>query len=324
MNTEKISDNIVELEKYINRISHFSDSITSYSHFTSLIRCSLIKSYEFLKLVYLEEKFNHYFFVTSFLRGIVEDVVVLESIHGFDSEKREKLLGGIQRLEVNDRAITQWEFFQKYRPFQPVIDKAIDIDEALATVQTIWREAGWSTFNAKPKKTMPPVIQLAQKLAPGVLDLLYDFIYRLSSTTVHFSPQTLLKTSWGNVDDENNITGTISVRHMANYYKTYSQVYGVLLFSFYFELFPTEIEATSREQSVVEAMRKSILEKLRWPEMITFEEMNLPTPKAYHDQILLYGALHQATIQMLKDGFINSKYEGFIEAFKTDKNKTNV
>lgn len=66
-------------------------------------------------------------------------------------------------------------------------------------------------------------------------------------------------------------------------------------------------------------MRKHLLEELRWPEMITFEEMNLSVPKAYHDQVVTYGIIHQAIIDLLKIGFINDKYEKFIEQFTLPK-----
>lgn len=249
----------------------------------------------------------------------MEDIIILESIHKLPSEKRERLLRGMQLLETSERISTQWTFFQKYRPFQPVIDRTISIEDARNDIETIWRESGWAKFEAKPKSIVPPVIQLAQKLAPGILDILYEFIYRLSSSTVHFSPQTLLRMGWGHVDEKNSISGTISIKHMANYHKAFCQIYGLLLFTFFFELFPEEINATDAEQSGIVNMRKHLLEELRWPEMITFEEMNLSVPKAYHDQVVTYGIIHQAIIDLLKIGFINDKYEKFIEQFTLPK-----
>ncbi len=316
MEASQIAKDLVKLEGFIKKMSKFSNSQQDFPFFSSLVRSSLIKNYEFLKLVYLEDKFDSYFFITSFLRGIVEDIIVLESIHSLSDEKREKLLRGIQLLEINERASKQWDFFQKYRPFQPVIDKAIHIEEAVQDVQNIWREIGWASFETKPRKTMPPIIQLAKKLAPGVLDLLYEFIYRLSSSTVHFSPQTMLKMGWGRIDDKNNFSGTISVKHMANYYKAFSQIYGTLLFSFYFEFFSEEVAATATEQKIIVSMRKSILKEMRWPEMITFEEMNLPVPKAYHDQILTYGIIHQAIIEVLQVGFVKNNYQNFLDKIR--------
>jgi hypothetical protein len=312
----KVKESLIQIEGFVKELSKFSDLPLGYSPFSSLVRSSLIKNYEFLKLVYLKDNFESYFFVTSFLRSIVEDIIVLESVHYFPLEKREKILQGIQFLEANERILKQWDFFQKYRPFQPVINRAYEIEERRLEIQSIWQENGWPKFEAKPKKLMPPTIELAQKLAPGILDILYEFIYRLSSSSVHFSSQTLLRMGWGNVDKENNLSGTISVNHMANYYKTFCQIYGALLFSFYFEFFSEEIGSTETEQALIVNIRKSLLSELRWPEMITFEEMNLPVPNAYHDQILTYGMTHITITEMLKDGFTKSNFEKFHEALK--------
>jgi hypothetical protein len=188
MSPDKIKEELNKLDGFVQGLSKFSNSPVDFSMFSSLIKCSLIKNYEFLKLVFLQDNFENHFFATSFLRSIVEDIIVLESVHRFAAEKREKLLKGIQLLEVKERILKQWDFFQKYRPFQPVIDKEPSFNEAKNDVQSIWQENGWPNFEVKPKKLMPPTADLARKLAPGILDILYEFIYRLSSGTVHFSP----------------------------------------------------------------------------------------------------------------------------------------
>ena len=50
--------------------------------------------------------------------------------------------------------------------------------------------------------------------------------------------------------------------------------------------------------------------------MITFEEMNLPIPKAYHDEILTYGIIHQTVVEMLKGGFVSDRYNKYLEAIE--------
>jgi hypothetical protein len=103
---------------------------------------------------------------------------------------------------------------------------------------------------------------------------------------------------------------------MANYHKTFCQIYGTLLFTFYFEFFSDEIAALPTEQAIMVNIRKCLLEEMRWPEMITFEEMNLPVPKAYHDQILIYGVIHLGITEMLKEGFVKNNYEKFLDTIK--------
>jgi hypothetical protein len=154
-----------------------------------------------------------------------------------------------------------------------------------------------------------------RKLAPGILDILYDFIYRLTSSNVHFSIQSLFRMSWGEIRGDEFKDG-ISVNNMSHYYETYCKIYGPLLFSFYFEFFEDELGATHVEQTVIQAIRKHLIEKARWPELITFEEMNLPVPKAYHDQPLPNMAVHKYFVEILKDGFINKEFEAFLNQIK--------
>jgi hypothetical protein len=51
--------------------------------------------------------------------------------------------------------------------------------------------------------------------------------------------------------------------------------------------------------------------------MITFEEMNLPVPNAYHDQILTYEIIYQAIIELLKNGFVKNNYQNFLKLYPT-------
>ncbi len=311
-----IEKSLDEIEPFMQKLSMFSHSPSEYPLFESLIHSSIIKNYEFLKLVYVDKNFESHFFTTSFLRGIIEDIIILKSIHHLSFETRKKLLTGIHLIEVNERISMQWDFFQKYRPLQPVIDENINIDDVKMDLQALWRENGWPKFEVKSKNLMPPVIQLAQKLAPGILDILYEFTYRLSSSTVHFSPQTLLRMGWGYIDSENILSGSISVNHMEKYHKSFCQIYGALLFTFYFEFFPNELGVGEIENNIIINIRKILLEQARWPEMITFEEMNLSIPKANPFETIANISISQIIMEILQNGFVNNNYEEFLETIK--------
>jgi len=313
---EEIEDNIARLEKFIEILSiDYSYNKNEVFAYNLLVRASVIKCYEFLKFVFLKNEEGHFFISTNYLRSIIEDIIVLKSIQAFPLETRDALLLRIQEIEVNNRTLVQWDFFQKYRPFQPIINRVLDIEEAKAELQKIWQENGWPNFKVSLKSFMPPVRQLAEKLAPGILDILYEFIYRLTSSTVHFSVQTLFRMSWGNIQGD-EFSGTISTNHMSNYNETFCKIYGPLLFSFYFEFFAEELNATEVEQYIIQSVRKELIENIRWPELITFEEMNLKVPKAYHDQFIPNITIHKYFVEMLKDGFINKEFEMFLDKIK--------
>ncbi|MGH3848465.1 MAG: hypothetical protein ACRDRT_01975, partial [Pseudonocardiaceae bacterium] len=56
-------------------------------------------------------------------------------------------------------------------------------------------------------------------------------------------------------------------------------VYGAFLFCVYFEFFGNFLRPGPKVTNRVNEIRKELLMTPRWPEMVTFEEMNLPTPK---------------------------------------------
>jgi hypothetical protein len=52
MSTEIAKNHLLQIEDFIIQLFKFSDSQSDYSSFSSLVRSSFIKYYEFLKLVY--------------------------------------------------------------------------------------------------------------------------------------------------------------------------------------------------------------------------------------------------------------------------------
>lgn len=306
----------IEIESFLGQIDEFMTVTAQYRHspseysaFSACLHSSLIKNYEFLQFAYSNAEFEGHFFALGTLRGITEDLIVLRFVSKLESQKRDKLLAGLQLIEMYKRITQQMAFFGKYRPFQPVLGwtgETPSFDNVKDEVQTIWRESGWTNFKVKMGgEIMPPVRQLAEKLPSGTLDLLYDFIYRLTSSTVHFSSQSLLRLGWGKIDDERNMSGTISVKHIAPYYMKFCRIYGALLFCLYFEFFSQDIAPTTAVESVIMSVREAILKDNRWPEMITFEEMNKEVPQFYQEQPALYITMHAAVIERFRQGFMS-------------------
>jgi len=281
--TEKVKDILKEVDKFIVDFAK-SRFLPKPELFLSCLRASLMKCYEFLQFVYDDREPESYFFSISNLRGIAEDLIVLGFISSLEHETCERLLFCLQQIEQVERVKKQQQFFEKYRLFQPVIKWKEEGESSLEVcrneVKNIWRTNGWPKFNGKD---IPPVRQLAARISPDSLDLLYDFIYRLTSSTVHFSSQTLLRLGWGNLEDEINF----SVKHLPLYYKKFCQIYGALLFCLYFEIFDQHIHPNSVVESAIAEIRELILIDNRWPEMITFEEMNMDVPQFYRKNLIL-------------------------------------
>lgn len=151
MVTNEIVDELKGLDNFVQELSKFSDTPTDFSMFTSLIKCSLVKNYEFLKLTFDQDKFENYFFITSFLRSIVEDIIVLESVHHLTAEKREKLLKGIQLMEVKERILKQWDFFQNIAHFNLLLTNDIHLMKQRMTFKVFGRKVVGRILKSNPK-----------------------------------------------------------------------------------------------------------------------------------------------------------------------------
>ena len=142
-----------------------------------------------------------------------------------------------------------------------------------------WRSNGWPSFNEKKYRShIPPIRQLAERSLPGVLEIVYDFIYRLTSGEVHSNPRALLRLGWGNSEtlDKFPDRTTFSTSHLGLYHLKVIQIYGAYLLCLWLELVPQDLGINKEEQVAVVELRKYLLSILRWPEMVTFEEMNVP------------------------------------------------
>jgi hypothetical protein len=173
--------------------------------------------------------------------------------------------------EVVTRLETQSNFFRIARPDQPIVG-AGTIDKTIieGSIREIWKRYGWPGLT---KSWMPSTRQIAEKNHIDVLTMLYEYIYRLTSGAVHFDPGILLRTGWGH---KNNMH--FSPKNFEAYYLAYARIYGLLLFCCYFELFGRFIRADKKAKAQIIELRWNLVSEIRWPEMITHEEMNLKPP----------------------------------------------
>ena len=259
--------------------------------YSSCLRASFVKAFEFVDLVSKQE-YDTAFFFAPVLRGITEDIIVLRFLSRFPHECREKVVKNLQFYLVHRNLERQKSFFQTFRSFQRVLSSpSVSSESALGDLRSFWQTNGWPNL----KDHMPPTRQIAEKSDPGILEVVYDFIYRLTSDIVHFNPQVLLRSGWGVAPRE----ATFSSKNMGKYYLSMSRVYGSYLFCLYFELFGRFLRPNQKEKAGVIGMREYLLGIPRWPEMITFEEMNFELPRP---SSIVLRALHNV---IMKDGFIS-------------------
>ena len=239
--------------------------------FLSCLSASFVKAFEFVNIS-TKQKYDNAFFFTPALRGITEEIIYFRFLSSTSDHIREEVIKNLQLYETHKCLEQQDSFFKTFRPFQPIISiRPFDIEKVSNELCSFWQQRGWPKLN----KETPPVREIAEKSDPGILEVIYDFIYRLTSKVVHFSPQVLLRSGWGPPDLKYM---TFNFKNMGPYYLGINQIYGSYLLCLYFEFFGHFFEVKQKTKDAVTELRKHILKKLRWPEMVTYEEMNIPVP----------------------------------------------
>ena len=280
------------LRPFVKRIATVRSPMQKlYSYF---LRASFVRAFEFVDIA-SKQKSNSAFFLVPALRGITEEIIYLRFLSRFAHESREQVVYNMIQLEVEKGLKYQKSFFQTFRPFQPILPLAtIDTTDIKDQLRSFWQKNGWPRLNQE----IPPTREIAEKSDPVLLHIVYDFIYRLTSGTVHFNPQVLLRSGWGN----DSACITFSSRNMGAYYLAVSQIYGSYLLCLYFELFGRFLRPNQKEKYAVKEVRGYLLSVFRWPEMITFEEMNIdvPQPKYWPTAII-----HVIYNTVMEDGFIS-------------------
>lgn len=286
-----------ELRQFI--ITRSSWTIRKDQMFGALIRASLSKSYEFCLEAHKPSKRDSAFFLAASLRSICEDLIILAYMTRMKRDDRERLTTLLMQHELAARLKSQSTFFKVARPDQPILSpdhlrgmKSIELIEN--DIRSIWIANGWPRLN---KAWMPSTRQIAEKYHLNLLTTLYEYIFRLTSATVHFNPQSLLRSGWGTETKTN-----FSPRNFNGYYEAYIRTYSTLLFCFYFELFGRFIRADADTKRIVTDMRELLLSEARWPEMVTYEEMNLSPPRGVE---ILRIAYRLVDAERRKQGLLN-------------------
>jgi hypothetical protein len=165
--------------------------------------------------------------------------------------------------------LTQVRFFEANNPFQPVVGgSATKLQNLMLAdrndLRAFWKAQGVAKKNGPTVKDMADRTGLAQT---------YEYIYFLSSNFVHFNPHALMRMGWGPEEG----AFRFSVHNFARYYADLASFYGAVLFVGFFYRIGTGYfsDETSAD---TEAILKAIDDVPRWPEIVTFEELNRRPP----------------------------------------------
>jgi len=238
--------------------------------FVNCLRASLSKSFEFCLEAH-KNRTNHIaFFLVSSLRSICEDLILLSYLAKVSNADRNELVSLLIQHELVADVGAQSKFFDLTRADQSVIQpRAINKTKIEDSIRQIWKRNGWAGLTSSWK---PTIRQIAEKNHIDVLTTLYDYICRLTSGAVHFNPRVLMRTGWGK-------PAQFSPKNFSKYYAAYARTYGLFLFCCYFELFGRFLRPNKRVSALITELQFNLVSESRWPEMVTFEELNLRRPE---------------------------------------------
>ena len=211
------------------------------------------------------------FFLMSNLRGICEDLIWLTYLARMEKRRAIELIGHLIRRKYLEGLGAQRRFFEANNPTQPVLGNALTTDKEKQAVQKARndRRVFCESLNSTSRDG-PTVAAIAKDV--GLIST-YEVIYFSASNFVHFNPNALLRTGWGPDDGP----FTFSIRNINKYYQSFSSFYGAVLFIGFQASFGTDHFKTALDTEI-DRLIELIGHVQRWPEVITFEEMNQKPP----------------------------------------------
>lgn len=256
-------DALIEVDKKYSKEVDLSNKPI----FELLVITSFIKALEINLIINKEAFQDNSFLFLSNLRGTCEELITLKFLHEkFDETDRNTIIDKISRLQLENDILKQFDFLQKYRPFQPTIPPINQAENPKNKINEILSRNGIST-----KNKLPPTEQMARMIG---FSEFYEFMYRACSSFVHFKPGILLRTVW--YDNQN--VGNISISNLNKYYWDFSSFYGVYQFLVLYKEFKSIIDINNILTSEIDILKESFKSR-HFPEVITFEELNIKRPK---------------------------------------------
>lgn len=234
--------------------------------FACALMAALAKNYELNRIIFDDENPTNPFALTATLRGLCEDIIGLKYLSTFDIDDRNEAISLLMTESTLDFIEKQKTFFTLFRPQQFIIGQNNAVEEAKKKRQLLAnfkQKYGW-----KSRKDWPTIREMAE--ITGLLTF-YNYLYAVTSSFVHFSPRNLFRMGWGVTQH----TFRFSTNNFAQYYEAFNQFYGVFLFITFCTSFCSLLGCKEEFELPVTKLIEIVNAETRWPELVTWEEMNL-------------------------------------------------
>ena len=181
---------------------------------------------------------------------------------------RDTVIQSLMLISTSAAGEEQSVFFKQNHPFQPVLPspwKAEDIEKQKDRLTEIGiRTNLWHTT-----RKLPPIEQMARKVG---LTELYEFLYAATSEIVHFNVRIGLRSGWGNSEKPQF---NFSAANFSPYSLMFARTYILYLLVRFSRMFRKVLSLSADFMSMIDEVEVHIESQIRWPEIVTFEEMNV-------------------------------------------------
>ena len=119
-------------------------SIRGVGIYGCALRAAVAKSFEFAAVVHRDPPPDHGFFITSTLRGLCEDLIVLSFVEPLSPADRNEAVALLMAKNVADGIAAQSAFFKSERPWQPVLQPPTTTStDTEAQLRDLAKTLGW-------------------------------------------------------------------------------------------------------------------------------------------------------------------------------------
>jgi hypothetical protein len=256
------------------------DANVTQDLFSCCLKAAVVKCLDFNDAAHSKnQKASDGYLFVSGMRGICEDLIVLRFLAQIGQVDRNEFLSALLQKNWWDGISAQARFFRENNSLQPFVGGGVTDEEINASVaasnQLVVTAALKIGFDRKPT-----VAAMARTV--GLLTT-YEFIYFLTSNFVHFNPQALMRMGWGKFDKKAGRKRlrsiSFSTSHMGGYYNNLAKFYGTVLLVGFLRLLRgiSEFDAIDLDKELSQ-IEDAMAALGRWPEVVTFEEMNIRPP----------------------------------------------
>jgi hypothetical protein len=264
-----IKGHLDKLNRLFQNYNSIPTLILDKNSYKSVLIAGFAKALEFNLFLYKNRSAKNSFFYSPFLRGLCEDLISLKYINKHFNSEKDSLVSNYMLYLLFNSMIAQKNFLGKESPNQQIVlFENIDrlVLEKESALKAIMLSKG---FNKE--KIFPSVEHMA---IDSNLKPLYDFFYHATSRMVHFSPNILLRMGWYEKDGPT----IFSSHNFYKYYEQFNRFYATYLLIEFCNSFKKEMAFNDSFLAEVKSIKSLLHENLFYPELVTFEEMNMKRP----------------------------------------------